>query len=111
MTIKNSLEPSASKLCRLATRYVVVHPFVLQYMPLPLHSGMRARNANAHSASSTPAISNRATAHKLGLNCRSRLRLVARKDHADRQCQLFTPGQPLFIPGQLLFICSGRSFI
>jgi len=71
---------------------------------------MSGQERHAHSASFTPIVSNRATAH-FCLNCRSHKTLVGHRAHADRRNQLFIPGQPLFIPGQPLFISDNRLFI
>jgi hypothetical protein len=71
---------------------------------------MSGQERHAHSASFTPIVSNRATAH-FCLNCRSHKTLVGRRAHADRRNKLFIPGQPLFIPGQPLFIYDNRLFI
>src|ERR1700753_1467819 len=70
----------------------------------PAFPDLRLRTSRPHPASSTPAVSNQATAHIWGLNCRSRMRLVADPGCADRQSQLFTRGQLLFTPGQAAFI-------
>lgn len=95
---------SASKPSRRGSRYLVVHPAAAPGRVVR-HQDRRTsgQQRHAHSASFSPALSNRATA-RLGLNCRSPMTLVAPTRRADRRCQLFMPSQPLFTPGQLLFI-------
>src|SRR5215472_8662322 len=95
---------SASKPSRHASRCIVVRPATVPGWVVR-HQDCRTpgQEPHAHSASFSPAVSNRATA-RLGLNCRSPKTLVAPSRHADPRCQLFMTGQPLFTPGQLLFI-------